>query len=102
MYTATVYFRHQAFASYVHNVDTLNRRILLTGPSGSSRCMAAVVSAVAKDSSARLLTFDWEMVRGEEEENEDDNQTTDDIFDEFDFFEDFDRRCTNAGEVSAS
>ena len=105
MCTATVYFRHQSFVSCVHNIDSLNRRILLTGPGGTSRCMAAVVASVAKDAGAHLMTFDWDLVTAEgEDDNEEDggNGAGDEILDEFDFFEEFERRFANTGEVNAS
>ena len=103
MCTATVYFRHQSFVSCVHNIDSLNRRILLTGPGGTSRCMAAVVASVAKDAGAHLMTFDWDLVTAEgEDDNEEDggNGGGDEILDEFDFFEEFERRFANTGEVT--
>lgn len=98
-YTATVYFQHQSFASHVHSIETLNRRILLTGPMGSSRCMAAVVSAVAKDCRAELMTFDWDLVHGDGDEDNEEEGNGDEILDEFDFFEEFEKRFANTGEV---
>lgn len=101
-YVATVYFQHYSFATFVHNIETLNRRILLTGPTGSSRCLAALAAAVAKHSGADMLTFDWDLVNGdEEEENEEDGNGLGEYLDELDFYEEIKRQFASTGEVKS-
>ena len=98
----TVYFTHQDFVPFMHTIEALNRRVLLTGPSGTSRCMAAIVAAVAKDSNADLLTFNWDLVNADGDDENEEDGAGDEALDEYDLYEEFEQRFRNTAEVTQS
>eukprot|EP00210_Caulerpa_lentillifera_P004643 g4428.t1 len=101
---ANVYFQSRSLAPFIYTIEPVNRRILLTGPTGSGRCMTAIVAALAKETGADLLTFDWEVLQSEaDEDNEEEGgagTSAEELLDGIDVFEDLERRLVTTGESS--